>query len=155
MDKTISLFNDFNETDPCEECNAPCCKYLLIPYKTPSTWMDMDFIKYLLNFPDVKLTVSKKGTWNIMIEQNCIHLDEQNLKCKVHKTADQPKTCVYYNPYQCNYKMNLSSNKASSIYILTRDNFQNWLHELKFDENGLIVDGPSFEKSVTILNGSE
>jgi hypothetical protein len=151
MGNTKFSYAEYNGNYPCEECSAPCCKYLIIPYNTPTTWMDMDFIKYLLNFPKVNLTVSKKGIWSIMIKQNCVHLDEKNTKCMVHKTPEQPKTCEYYNPFQCHYKMNLNSKQASSIYVLNRDNFQYWLQDVKFDENGMIVDGPDFEKSLKIL----
>jgi Fe-S-cluster containining protein len=148
-------FHEFNKTYPCDSCGAPCCQYLLIPYKTPTTWIDIDFVKYLLNFPNVNITVSKQGTWAILINQNCQHLDKQTLKCKVHDTPQQPKTCSYYNPYQCNYRINLDTTKPNSIYLLTRDNFDGWAEHLRFDEAGFLVAAPNYEQALEILSGND
>ncbi len=155
MNKTLFTFEEYNKNIPCDECSAPCCRYLIVPYKTPSSWMDLDFVRYLLNFPDVNITVSKNGTWGILINQNCVHLDEKKTKCKVHKTSKQPKTCSYYNPYQCNYRINIDTKKPASIYVLTRENFDQWAQYLKFDENGILIDAPSYEKSIEILDNSK
>ncbi len=151
MNKRLFTFKEYKDHYPCEECKAPCCRYLLIPYKTPSSWMDMDFIKYLLNFPSVKVAISKSGTWELLIHENCMNLDEQTNKCKVHGTNSQPRTCVYLNPYHCYYKVNLQNKSQPSIYILDRETFEYWVQHIKFDENGIIVEAPSFEKSLQIL----
>jgi len=155
MTKKLSTFEEFNENYPCEECSAPCCRYLIIPHKSPSTWMDLDFIRYMLNFPDINVTVSKAGEWGILIHQDCLNFDEKDQKCKVHNTSTQPKTCSYFNPYQCNYRLNLDAKEPNSIYILDREKFMHWVKYVKFSENGVIVDGPSFEKSKEILKKFE
>lgn len=155
MKRSTSSFKEFNETYPCDNCEAPCCRYLLLPYKTPSTWMDLDLLKYILNFPNINVTVSKEGTWGILFNQDCIHLDVKNLKCKVHKTSMQPKTCTYFNPYECNYKLNFNDKNFSSMYILNREKFEHWLDFIKFNENGLIIEAPSFEKAIKILKDFE
>jgi hypothetical protein len=147
----LFTFKEYKDDYPCEECNAKCCKYLLIPYKTPSSWMDMDFIKYLLNFPKVKVAVSKNGNWELLIQGDCMNLDEQTNKCTVHNTDSQPRTCVYLNPYHCYYKVNLENKNPPGIYILDREKFEHWVKFIKFDENGTIVEAPSFEKSLKIL----
>ena len=155
MTKKISTFKEFNENYPCEKCSAPCCRYLFLPHKSPTTWMDMDFVRYMLNFPEISVTVSKAGDWGILIHQNCIHYDDKNQKCIVHSTPSQPKTCSYFNPYQCNYRLNFENEGPQSIYKLDRENFNYWIQFVKFDENGSIVDGPSFEKSLDILKEFE
>jgi hypothetical protein len=151
MNKGQKNFSEFNVEYPCEECSSPCCKYIIVPYKTPNTWMDIDFVKYLLNFPKINVTVSKDGAWCILVNQDCIHFDAASQKCKIHQTPEQPKTCSYFNPYQCNYKSNLYKD-PSSIYILDREKFEHWVQFLRFDENGRLVDAPSFEKSNKILD---
>jgi len=155
MNKTTTTFKEFNENYPCTECNAPCCRYLQIPYKTPTTWMDMDFIGYILNFPKVTVTVSKSGVWGILIQQDCKHLDATTMKCNIHGTSEQPKTCVYFNPYQCNYKLNLNDENPETLYVLDFEKFKYWVQYLKFDKNGLIIDAPDYEKSLEILRDFE
>lgn len=150
MDKTLFTFKEYEKL-PCEECIAPCCRTLLIPHKTPVSWMDWDFIRYILNFQTVDAIVSKGGDWAILIHQNCIHLDEQTHRCKVHNTNEQPKTCVYYNPYQCYYKINLLSKNSPEMYILDREKFKHWVQHIYFDEKEEIVDAPNFENSIQIL----
>ena len=151
MKTKSSTFKELNENYPCQECSAPCCKFLLIPHKSPATYMEMDFIRYVLNFPNINITVSKSGSWGILIEQECIHFDSESDNCRVHKTIIQPKTCSYFNPYQCNYKYNLEKGTPNSIYILTREKFENWVQLVKFNESGEIVEAPSFEASVKLL----
>ena len=151
MTNQSSTFREFNEQYPCKDCSAPCCRYLLIPHKAPLTWMEMDYIRYVLNFPGVNVTVSKNGDWGILFNKTCIHFEEGKQKCKIHNTPAQPKTCSYFNPYQCNYRLNLEESERQNIYILDRKKFDHWIQYVKFDENGKIVDGPSFEKSVEIL----
>jgi hypothetical protein len=117
--------------------------------------MEMDYIRYILNFPEVNVTVSKNGDWGILLDKICIHFNEENLNCKIHGTPSQPKTCSYFNPFQCNYRLNLEESEPQNIYILDREKFEHWIQYVKFDENGKIIDGPSFEKSVEILKKYE
>ena len=149
--KYPTTFDDYNENFPCDKCTAPCCRYLLLPHKPPTTWMELDFIRYVLNFPKVKVTVAKNGNWGILFKQDCIHFDPKNQNCQVHGTPAQPKTCVYFNPYQCNYRLNIESEKPNVLYILNRENFEYWVKFIKFNEDGSIFDAPSFEKSLKIL----
>ena len=151
MKKAPSTFKEYNKNNPCNGCSSPCCKYLLIAHKAPATWMDLDYIKYLLNFEKIQVTVSKKGEWGILIDLSCINFDLESENCKVHGTSEQPKTCVYYNPYQCLYKKNLLDNGPLTIYKLNSDSFDHWVKFIKFDDNGSIIDAPSFEKSLEIL----
>lgn len=148
-------YKAYNENQPCEKCMAPCCKTLVIPQKTPVTWTDLDFIRYLLNFRTVKVIVSKAGDWSLLIEQNCIQFDETNYLCKVHGSIEQPKICVYFNPYQCYYKVNLQSENPADVYKLDRRKFEQWVQYVYFDENGQIVEAPSFETSLQVLRDLE
>jgi hypothetical protein len=144
-------FDEYKDKNPCGGCSSPCCKNLLIVHKVPVTWMDLDYIRYLLNFPKIQVTISKKGEWGILIDMSCNHFDQKSENCKVHGTSEQPRTCVYYNPYQCLYKKKLLDKDLMTIYKLDRERFEHWVQFIKFDDNGSIVDAPSFEKSLEIL----
>jgi hypothetical protein len=98
------------------------------------------------------MAVTKSGGWGILFEEDCIHFDSKDNKCKVHGTPAQPKTCVYFNPYQCNYRLNIESKTPKVFYTLDRDSFEYWSKYIKFNEDGTIFDAPSFEKSLKILN---
>jgi hypothetical protein len=34
----------------CSGCSAPCCRVLLVPHPTPVTFMDLDYIRYVVGF---------------------------------------------------------------------------------------------------------
>jgi hypothetical protein len=115
--------------------------------------MDLDYIRYLLNFYKISVTVSKKGDWSILMDLNCINFDSEKHNCRVHGRPEQPKTCAYFNPYQCVYKKDLTEDQKDqrTIYKLDREMFDHWVQFIQFDENGSIIDAPSFEKAIEIL----
>ena len=144
-------FQEHNERNPCVGCSAPCCQVISIPYKVPATFMDFDYVRYLLNFPRLEIAVARAGEWSILLREICSHFDQQARACQVHGTAEQPMTCRYYNPHQCWYKPNLASAEPQSIYILTRETFPHWLQQVRFAEQGEVISIPDFEASRQLL----
>ena len=150
--KVIPLtFKECNNSNPCLKCVAPCCQVIMIPHRIPATLMDLDFVRYLLNFPRIEVAVSKRGDWLILIREVCGHFDQESHLCKVHGTSEQPLTCQYYNPYQCWYRPNLSVDNPRDIYVLKRETFDYWLQRVRFNENGEVISAPDFEESREIL----
>src|SRR5690348_12621632 len=107
---------EYNYSNPCLKCNSPCCQVITIPHKVPVTLMDLDFIRYLVNFPRIEVAVSRSGDWLILIRDVCQHFDRESYLCKVHGTNEQPLTCQYYNPFQCWYKRNFTTANPHDLY---------------------------------------
>src|SRR6266540_7447207 len=152
---TAAKFEEFLTNNPCSGCQAPCCQLVMIPYRPPVTFMDIDYIKYLLNFPAIDLAVAKTGDWSILIRDTCQHFDRETHLCNVHGTDEKPLTCRNYNQYQCWYKPNFSLLQPRDIYIINKENFADWLELISFDENGEITSAPDFEQATALFSSAK
>src|SRR5262245_19459783 len=133
------------EANPCTGCSAPCCRMLLIPHPTPSTYMDLDYIRYMVGFQSVKMILTTDGHWQVIIEQNCRLLDQKTNLCTVHGTPKKPKTCVFFNPYQCWYKRNFTTVNPPDIIRIDLEVIEIILAHVRFDDEGTITELPTYE----------
>ena len=145
-------FTQYLEQNLCHSCQAPCCQIILIPTSVPATFMEIDHIRYRLNFSRLEMAVSKTGDWFILVHDTCGYFDKEAKMCAVHGSDKQPLTCKHYNPHHCWYWLNLESAEAPDIYILNRASFEYWVDWLKFNKNGEIVAAPNFKESQEILD---
>lgn len=144
-------FTEFNQRNPCAGCPAPCCRMQLIPFKAPVTFMDIDFIRYLLLFRNTEMAVSTAGEWSIVKWEECSALDVDTCLCRLHNTPQKPHTCTQFNPYNCWYKNNFVLEGSQDVYRLDLKRFDVWVKEVQFAEDGRIIAGPDFERSMEIL----
>lgn len=149
-----SNFEELKLGNPCQNCEAPCCKMLLIPYQTPNTFMELDYIKYMLGFPGINMILHKNGTWQVQVEQTCTHLNLENNRCTLHDTPDKPKTCVFFNPYNCFYKHNFTGDHLRSVIKINAKAFEIIINQIEFDELGKIVSIPSQDVIEQIVRSS-
>ena len=138
-------FTDAARGNPCDGCAAPCCRMLLIPHPTPTTFMDLDYIRYMLGFPRVGMVLNRDGTWQVSIDDVCVFLDQETNLCTVHGTDRKPKTCVFFNPYRCWYKRNFTVENPPDLVRLDRDVLERVLELVRFDEHGDIIALPTWE----------
>ena len=140
-------FAQFGQRNPCVGCPAPCCRLQLIPHKTPSTFMDIDFVHYMLLFPRTEMAVTRNGDWFIVQWETCREFEADTFACKVHNTSQKPRTCTMYNPYNCWYKKSFVSHRPSEVYRLDLARFGVWVNEIHFAGDGRITLAPNFERS--------
>ncbi len=138
-------FQDFGEANPCEGCAAPCCRMLLIPHPAPSTFMELDYIVYMLGFPDTEMVLNRNGEWQVLVNRVCRFLDESTNRCTVHATPEQPKTCVFFNPYRCWYKQNFSGEAGPDVIRLDLAAMKDVLAQVRFDAEGTVLEIPTWE----------
>jgi hypothetical protein len=129
---------------PCEGCSAPCCSRLVLPYPAPVKYMEFDYLTYVLGFPNMSVLLNKDGRWSLVINATCHKLDEKTHRCTVHGTAEQPRTCVYFNPHDCWYKRNFNESESPDIIELDRAHFRQLLQSLSFDDKGLLTGWPGW-----------
>ena len=149
--------------EPCQGCSAPCCRMVLITYPAPTTFMEMDYIRFMLGFPLIKMILRNDGVWQVKVEQSCRFLDSDTSLCTVHGTPQQPKTCSYFNPYHCWYKRNYTKGDLSEVIEMDLSKYEVLLSHLHFDDEGKLTEIPSWEfinkllqdvKVLVQLNGS-
>ncbi len=144
-------FTEFSQRNPCAGCPAPCCLMQLIPHRVPATFMDIDFLHYMLLFPYTEVVVTLNGEWSIVKWERCSEFEASNHTCKLHNTLDKPRTCSMYNPYNCWYKRSFVLDGSHQVYRLDLARFNLWVTELQFSEDGKIISAPNFERSLEIL----
>jgi Fe-S-cluster containining protein len=138
-------FHEAAETNPCDGCPAPCCRIVLTPHPAPTSFMDLDYIRYLLGFPSITMLLNKDGSWQQAFEQACSLLDLSSNRCTVHGTPRKPKTCVYFNPYRCWYKQAFVTGDAEDVVRIDQAGLDAILAHVGFHDNGDIVVVPTWE----------
>jgi hypothetical protein len=138
-------FLDAAGANPCTGCSAPCCRMLLIPHPTPTNFMDLDYIRYMLGFGRVSMVLNRDGTWQVRVDDVCDFLDQQTNLCTVHATARQPKTCEFFNPHRCWYKRNFTVDDAPQLIRIDQTVFERMLELVRCDGDGQITELPTWE----------
>ena len=146
-------FVQFSQRNPCAGCPAPCCQLQLIPYKRPMTFMDIDFLRYMLLFPHTEVVVTLNGEWSIIKWENCRAFEDSTHACQLHNTSGKPHTCTMYNPYNCWYKRSFVLDYSQEVCRLDLVRFEAWLSEIHFAEDSKIISMPNFERSLEIVKG--
>ncbi|MBN1189680.1 MAG: YkgJ family cysteine cluster protein [Dehalococcoidales bacterium] len=139
-------FHEIAAENICAGCSAACCRVLLVPHPTPATFMDLDYIRYVVGFNGVQMILNSDGRWQLLIEQVCRLLDQETNQCTVHGTPRQPKTCVFFNPYRCWYKRNFDKTERPAEFIeIDMNKLEAILPRVRFDDNGNILEIPKWE----------
>jgi len=144
-------FQEFNRRNPCTGCPAPCCRMQVSPYTAPADFMQVDHIKYLLNFPNTEILITRSGDWHLVRWGNCCEFEVRDLTCKLHNTPDKPRICVNYNPYNCWYKRIFVINEPPEAYRLNSARFKEWVNGIRFNEQGKVTTTPDFELALEIV----
>lgn len=152
---TVNFFEKAQE-NPCARCSAPCCRMVVIPHPAPTTFMDLDYILYMLGFPAIQMLLSRDGSWQVAIETTCRFLDGKTHLCTVHDTPRKPKTCVTYNQYRCWYKPHFDKkNEMDDLVRFDLEGFEAFLMQIRFDEEGNITEIPTWEFTQELVKNSK
>lgn len=138
-------FHEMAAENPCLSCHGtPCCWYLHLESLRSAQFMDFDYIRFLLNFDGVEVTVNSRGDWNSYWRRPCSHLRIETGACDLHGTPAKPKVCVRYNPHACFYRRALSTEGQHDTLRLDRARFERVLRHLRFDAFGQLTSAPPF-----------
>lgn len=138
-------FHDYAEHDPCDGCSAPCCRLVINTQTEPVTFTCLDRFRYLVGHRGAELLVDAEGAWHLSTRNPCDLLDGN--RCSVHGTPRQPKICVDYDARGCWYKRNFHDEPgAVDVVRLDLEGFERVLHEVRFDDEGVIVAMPSYDE---------
>ena len=61
--------------------------------------------------------------------------------------------CTNYNAFDCWYRKNFVTDQPPGLYRLNLARFDVWVRSIRFDEEGRIVEAPTFEQSQVLLQG--
>jgi len=148
----VNLRYDEALASPCQECNAVCCYYLPLQVLPARTLMEIDYIRYLLHFPRVVAGYSVGGQWSMYWAVPCRHLDLEARLCKVHATAEQPRTCTAYNEHDCWYRRALNG-ESKGFLRFDRHLMEQLLPMIAFDGDRNVTTVPTWDQMTDLCAG--
>ena len=54
-------YDDLANQSRCTGCSAACCRMVLFPVARPQTFLDVDYIRFLLGFPSLEIQQAAEG----------------------------------------------------------------------------------------------
>lgn len=133
---------------PCTGCSAPCCTLLQIRQFSLESLMDLDALRYYLNFERIAVSVDQSMCATVFYNTPCSHLDQATAHCDLHASGNKPDICSHYNPYQCFYAKSLDDRQQGKVsgnseIWLTAAQFERFVTYFGFDTQRMIVQWPS------------
>jgi hypothetical protein len=115
--------------------------------------MDIDYIRYAVDFDNTSVVLNRDGQWQMLIKETCRLLDRETNLCTVHDTPRKPKTCVFFNPHRCWYRRNFHNiEDPPDLIRIDMEAFEVILSHLRFDEEGNIIEIPTWEFTKELVN---
>jgi Fe-S-cluster containining protein len=129
--------------DPCDGCGAPCCTTLTFPHSPPTSYANMDYIKFALGFPGIEVGVSERG-WSLIVKTRCRHLDGN--RCGVYGKPERPLMCKYYDANRCDYKPQFGVPRPEGYVRVRLEQFPALVAGFAFDDTGLVRRFPTTDE---------
>ncbi len=134
--RSVHHFGDAQVTNPCQGCEAYCCKVLVFNRGLPIEASQLEFLRYCLGFPAVEVGVADDG-WALIVHTRCRHLDGN--RCSVFGTDERPLQCSYYDAVGCGYRGHFGTPRPEDILRIRREHFELVADSLVFDNVGRVV----------------
>lgn len=131
--------------DPCDSCEAYCCKTLIFPQQIPSTSANLDYIKFCLGFPGIEISVGPLG-WTLVVKTKCKHLDHN--RCSIFGQVGRPLICKYYDAWKCTYRSQFGYPSNPDSVNISYEDFSAFAELFSFDAEGGIKQGPEGVKAI-------
>lgn len=146
----IELVNEYR----CASCTALCCKILHLETFTLRHYLDLDRVKFYLNFPNLEVMLSVNNEIKVYFSGFCGFFERETVKCKIHNQPEQPNLCVHYSPYKCFYKK-ADEDKQQIVYgklWLNEERLESLEQELQFNSQREIIGIPSTNELIQLFN---
>jgi len=103
----------------------------------------VDYARYLSNFAGIVLALGETGkTAQVYFHQECRHLDVPTGLCGVHGTEDQPRVCVQYVDYTCDYRHVMTRDLHPDHPLMDAARMGWFADRLEYDHDGKVVAWP-------------
>lgn len=129
--------------NPCTDCDAFCCQYLVFPQAAPTTRVNLDYLQFVLGFPGLEIGVSD-GDWFVIVRTRCQHLVDN--RCSIFGQPERPQICTFYDAHGCQYVAQFGVSRPNDFLRVKLEQFY-WLVEpMGFDQHGVVTYMPSTEE---------
>ena len=132
---------------PCVDCATPaCCHCALLYHFEVEDLPALDRARHALQFPGVELGLDAEGGWTVYYRMPCRGLDREPGLCRLHGTAERPRLCLDYDPYDCWYRHTWMKGASDRFFRIDAGRFAYLLPLIGFDNAQRIVRVPSWEQ---------
>jgi Fe-S-cluster containining protein len=83
----------------CEHCTAKCCRYIAVPYETPESAKDMEYIRWVV-LHDKATFFKDDDDWYLLVHTECDKLQDDG-RCGIYER--RPQICRDYTTKDCEY----------------------------------------------------
>jgi hypothetical protein len=135
-------YSDPQVSDPCQGCEAWCCKTLVFNRGLPVNASQVEFLRYCLGFPGIEVGVADDG-WAVIVHTTCRHLDGN--RCSVFGTDDRPLRCGLYDALRCSFRGHFGVPRPADIVRVNRQQFNVVVDSIVFDRLGRTMEIPPIE----------
>jgi hypothetical protein len=129
-------------SDPCQGCEAWCCKTLVFNRGLPVNASQVEFLRYCLGFPGIEVGVADDG-WAVIVHTTCRHLDGN--RCSVFGTDERPLRCGYYDALSCSFRGHFGVPRPADIVRVNRQQFNVVVDSIVFDSLGQTMKIPPID----------
>lgn len=123
----------------CDSCSSWCCTHLSVPFKTPTQFKDIDYLRYCLNFPGTQIVISDRG-WSLLVKTPCTHL--QDNRCSIYDQPERPQICRYYPEQDCYYRKTTAKVRPENYIRLAKAEFDLIEELFRFNSEGVLIQTP-------------
>ena len=81
----------------CDDCKAPCCRYIAVVTHTPAERDDYELMRWYLSHKGVAVYIDD-GEWYVHLDARCLHLGRNN-RCAIY--SRRPTICAEYEHDEC------------------------------------------------------
>ena len=82
----------------CRDCDAKCCKYVVLDIDAPVELDDFENIKWYVAHENVEVFVDSEGVWNVKFITRCKYLNDLN-RCDIYEK--RPDVCREFSVKGC------------------------------------------------------
>jgi hypothetical protein len=124
--------------EPCGDCLAPCCWFVLIETGALVTADDLDWIERLLEYERLVVWITGAGNYTLGAIAPCRHLDRDDCRCAVYGRAERPRLCRDYAALSCWYRRQLPPS-AAAVWRLDRQLWPAFRRGARLGRGGSVV----------------
>lgn len=135
----VPTYRNSQLQEPCNGCAAHCCKVLMFPVDRPADLTGLDYLKFCLGFPGIRVGISD-GQWAILVDTKCRHLSLN--RCSIFGRPERPLVCRYYDEWRCAYKLHFERAESAGVLYVGLEQYRRLLESIELDRNGSVQGWP-------------
>ncbi len=130
------------DQSPCQTCPAACCRTVRIAKKTPVSFGEFDYFRYITGFPGVSVAIDERGQWSLIVRTTCRHLDPTHNNCRNYGSPERPRRCEHLDEWRCRARRDLVTSPERLAILPDAEAVGEVIEATTFDAEGKVTSSP-------------